>query len=112
MLTLDSVPRLAISDNVNNMKLLTKEIFASRIKQYVQHDNYDAVKIAQYAFSCYSDYNIIDERLKKVVYEIMMMDADSCMEMDRNQLINYIENMLHIKIEYITNTHLNHLNDD
>ena len=41
-----------------------------------------------------------------------MMDADSCMEMDRNQLINYIENMLHIKIEYITNTHLNHLNDD
>ena len=88
------------------MKLLTKEIIVNGIKQYVLHDDYDAVKIAQYAFSCYSDYNIIDEKLKKVVYEIMMMDADSCMEMDRNQFVNYIENMLHIKIEYITNIHL------
>lgn len=94
------------------MKILTKEIFVSGIKQYIQHDNYDAVKIAQYAFSCYSDYNITDEKLKKVVYEIMMMDADPCMEMDRNQLINHIKDMLHIKIEYITNTHLNHLNGD
>lgn len=49
------------------MKLLTKEIFVNGIKQYVLHDDYDAVKIAQYAFSCYSDYNIIDEKLKKVV---------------------------------------------
>lgn len=88
------------------MKLLTKEIFVNGIKQYVLHDDYDAVKIAQYAFSCYSDYNIIDEKLKKVVYEIMMMDADSCMEMDRNQFVNYIENMLHIKREYIINIHL------
>lgn len=89
------------------MKILTKEIFVSGIKQYIQHDSYDAVKIAQYAFSCYSDYNIIDEKLKKVVYEIMMMDADSCMEMNRNQLVNIINDMLHIKTECITNKRLN-----
>lgn len=72
-------------------------MFASEIRQYV-HDNYDAIEIAQYAFLCYSDYIITDEKLKEVVYEIMMMDADSCMEMDRIELVNYIENMLCIKI--------------
>lgn len=45
-----------------------------------------------------SPYIITDEKLKEVVYEIMMMDADSCMEMDRIELVNYIENMLCIKI--------------
>lgn len=74
-------------------------MFASEIRQYVRHhDNYDAIEIAQYAFLCYSDYIITDEKLKEVVYEIMMMDADSCMEMDRIELVNYIENMLCIKI--------------
>ena len=57
------------------MKLLSKEMFASEIRQYVHHDNYDAIEIAQYAFLCYSDYIITDEKLKEVVYEIMMMDA-------------------------------------
>lgn len=80
------------------MKLLSKEMFASEIRQYVHHDNYDAIEIAQYAFLCYSDYIITDEKLKEVVYEIMMMDADSCMEMDRIELVNYTENMLCIKI--------------
>ena len=51
-------------------------MFASEIRQYVHHDNYDAIEIAQYAFLCYSDYIITDEKLKEVVYEIMMMDAD------------------------------------
>ena len=46
----------------------------------------------------FDGYKITDEKLKEVVYEIMMMDADSCMEMDRIELVNYIENMLCIKI--------------
>lgn len=80
------------------MKLLSKDIFASEIRQFVHRDDYDAPKIAQYAFSCYSDYLITDEKLKEVVYKIMMMDADPCMEMDRIELVKYIENMLCIKI--------------
>ena len=80
------------------MKLLSREIFVSEIRQYVHHDNYDAQKIAQYAFSCYLNYKITDEKLNEVVYAIMMMDADPCMELDRIELVHYIENMLCIKL--------------
>ena len=44
------------------------------------------------------NYKITDEKLNEVVYAIMMMDADPCMEMDRIELVNYIENMLCIKL--------------
>lgn len=57
---------------------------------YLIADNYSSFKVANYAYQFYLEYDIPDENLSYVIDYLKGMDAGSEFEMDKDEVISFI----------------------